>query len=221
MRTAVYVDGENHFLRTREACRRVLGDALELEQVEKERRVVGAPAYPDEDKPIVEANREVFFFWDKHAFDYLAKTYRHAIASYARSVTFGVYATSITGDADKAHEARVWIRDRGFDPVVHHEPSANRKNRGDDGRWKAKTVDVALAVRVLEDAYHEVYEACYLFTSDLDFIPVIQAVKRLGKQVVVCGYQHAIGRRSELEFVPDGFADLTGRVEAYRVAEDK
>ena len=77
---------------------------------------------------------------------------------------------------------------------------------------------MALAVRIIEDAYHDVYDACYLFSSDLDFIPVIQAVKRLGKQVIVCGYRHAIGKRSELEFVPDGFADITERIADYHVA---
>ena len=217
MRTAVYVDGENHFLRTREVCRSAFGNSRSLEEVKKQRRVSGAAAYPDECEPIVEAKREIFFFWDKHIMDYLKKSFRRAIAAPARSVVFGVYATSTTGAADKAHKARVWIRDRGFDPLVHHELSDARKSREGESRSKAKTVDVALAVRILEDAYHNVYDACYLFSSDLDFIPVIQAVKRLGKQVIVCGYGHAIGKLSELEFVPDGFADITDRVKDYHV----
>ena len=89
MRAAIYVDGENHFLRTREACRLRFGDSHSLEEVKKQRRVGGAAAYPDECEPIVEANREVFFFWDKHIMDYLKRSFRQAIAAPARSVVSG------------------------------------------------------------------------------------------------------------------------------------
>ncbi len=39
-----------------------------------------------------------------------------------------------------------------------------------------------LAVRMLEDAQKVEYDVCHLYTSDLDFIPVIQAVRARGKQ---------------------------------------
>ena len=217
MRVVVYVDGENHFHRTCEACRSVFGNFSSLEEVKKKRRVGGAAAYPDEYEPIVEARQDIFFFWDKHIMDFLARSFRRAIAAPARNVVSGVYATSTKGDLDEVHEARVWIRNRGFDPLVHHESKKDRTNREHKTRSKAKTLDVALAVRILEDAYHNVYDTCYLFSSDLDFIPVIQAVKRLGKHVIVCGYKDAIGKRSELQFVPDGFADLTPRVKEYHI----
>jgi len=221
MRAVVYVDGENHFLRTQEVCKRHFDGLDSLEAVRKRNRVGGAAAFPDELDPIVEARSDAFFFWDKHIFDYLDRKYRRAIAMHTRNVVQGVYATSITGSDDHAHEARVWIRNRGFDPLVHHELTDARKSREGNVNSKPKTVDVALAVRILEDAYRNIYDACYLFTSDLDFVPVIEAVKRLGKQVVVCGYRHAIGKRSELEFVPDGFADIKERIQDYQVDEVK
>jgi len=70
-------------------------------------------------------------------------------------------------------------------------------------------------VRILEDAYHDAYDVCYLFSSDLDFVPIVEAVKRIGKQVIVCGYRDALGARSDLEFVPDAFVDLTARAKTY------
>jgi hypothetical protein len=38
---------------------------------------------------------------------------------------------------------------------------------------KAKGVDIALSVRMLEDAYHNNYDMSYLVTSDVDYLPVI------------------------------------------------
>ncbi len=74
---------------------------------------------------------------------------------------------------------------------------------------KAKGVDIGLSVRVLEDAYHNIYDSCYLFTSDIDFLPVIRVLQRLGKKVIVFGYIDGLGNRSELEYVPDAFIDLS------------
>jgi uncharacterized protein (TIGR00288 family) len=46
---------------------------------------------------------------------------------------------------------------------------------------KAKGVDIGLSVRAMEDAYHNNFDTCYLFTSDIDFLPVIRVIRRLGK----------------------------------------
>jgi uncharacterized LabA/DUF88 family protein len=61
---------------------------------------------------------------------------------------------------------------------------------------------------MLEDAYLNTFQDCVLFTSDQDFLPVIEAVRRMGKQVVVLGYKKGLRERSPLEYVPDGFYDL-------------
>ena len=78
---------------------------------------------------------------------------------------------------------------------------------------KAKGVDIALAVRMFEDAQSGVYTHCALFTSDLDFLPVIESVQRMGKSVWVYGYKSGIGRNSPLEYVPARFVDLGVRME--------
>jgi len=214
MRVSAYIDGENHYLRSREACKLIHGDMITPQNAREASRVSGASAFPDEVAPILEAREDLFYFWDKHVFDHIHRKYRRRISGTTYSVSEGVYATSVVGDIDKTHKARVWIRSRGFDALIRHEPAKTRDSRLAQG-GKPKTVDVALAVRILEDAYQGVYDACYVFTSDVDFIPAIEAVRRLGKQVYVCGYKNGIGKRSELEFIPTEFVDLTERVRTY------
>lgn len=215
MVSVVYVDGENHFLRTEKVFKMQREEHTSLERAWKNRTVVGAAAYPDESEPIVEADRSFFFFWDKQVLDYLEKTLPRVVGRGVRNVMRGVYATSCYGDVETVHQARVWIRKKGFDPLVVHELRGAREQRENRVQKKAKTVDLALAVRILEDAYHDAYDVCYLFSSDLDFVPIVEAVKRLGKRVIVCGYRDALGVHSDLEFVPDAFVDLTARVETY------
>jgi uncharacterized protein (TIGR00288 family) len=77
---------------------------------------------------------------------------------------------------------------------------------------KAKGVDIGLSVRVIEDAYHNIFDTCYLFTSDIDFLPVVAAIQRIGKKVIVFGYMDGLGTRSKLEYVPDGFVDLSSHM---------
>ena len=73
---------------------------------------------------------------------------------------------------------------------------------------KAKGVDIGLAVRMLEDAYENCFQVCFLFTSDIDYLPVIKALRRMGKCVMVMGYRDGLGKNTPLEYVPDQFIDL-------------
>jgi uncharacterized LabA/DUF88 family protein len=74
---------------------------------------------------------------------------------------------------------------------------------------KPKGLDIALAVRMLEDAHRNLYQRCFLVTSDADYLPLIKAVRQLGKQVYVLAYGEDITKwRSEFEYVPDAYVDL-------------
>ena len=104
------------------------------------------------------------------------------------------------------------------EPRVTRERSqlkSQRANRLEQGGVleKAKGVDIGLAVRILEDAYHNNFDTCFLFTSDIDFMPVARIVQRMGKKVIVFGYSDGLGARSEFEYAPDGFVDLGPYVE--------
>jgi uncharacterized protein (TIGR00288 family) len=80
---------------------------------------------------------------------------------------------------------------------------------------KPKGVDIALAVRMLEDAYYGNYQVCLLFTSDIDYLPVIHAVRRMGKAVIVLGFCEAIAVDSPFLYVAERFIDLSSYMQSY------
>jgi hypothetical protein len=61
---------------------------------------------------------------------------------------------------------------------------------------------------MLEDAYHDNYDWCVLATSDIDYLPAIRAVRRMGKQVFVMGDKEAIGENSPFLYLPERFFDI-------------
>ena len=76
-----------------------------------------------------------------------------------------VYFTACT--QAKIHDAKVAIREKGFEPVVIPETTdlqKRRKNRREQRQTieKAKGVDIALTIRMLGDAYRNLYGACLL-----------------------------------------------------------
>jgi len=72
----------------------------------------------------------------------LEKTLPHVVGRGVRNVMRGVYATSCSGDPETVHQARVWIRKKGFDPLVVHELREARRRRENQAQNKAKTVDL-------------------------------------------------------------------------------
>jgi hypothetical protein len=128
------------------------------------------------------------------------------------------YFTSCVGDTDKIHSVQVAIREAAIEPYVLQEDrglSRQRENLLKESNVieKAKGVDIGLAVRLLEDAYHNNFDWVYLFTSDVDYLPVIQAIRRLGKRVQVFGFKNGIATNSPLLHVPDEFIDLQPVIE--------
>jgi len=49
---------------------------------------------------------------------------------------------------------------------------------------------------MLEDAVRQVFDVCHLYTSDVDFLPVIEAVRSRGKPVYVHGYRNGLAKES-------------------------
>jgi uncharacterized LabA/DUF88 family protein len=54
-----------------------------------------------------------------------------------------------------------------------------------------------------------------LLTSNVDFIPVIEAVQRMGKRVFVFGFRAGLASPSEFGYVPARFIDLEPRMSEY------
>jgi uncharacterized LabA/DUF88 family protein len=119
----------------------------------------------------------------------------------------------LSGMDDVFHEASVALRKRGFEPHVVHELKELAERRKSTLRdtnipEKAKGVDIGLSVRLLEDVYHNNFDVCYLFTSDIDFLPVIRVIQRLGKKVIVFGFGTGIGKRSALALTGESRGEM-------------
>jgi uncharacterized LabA/DUF88 family protein len=214
VRIYVYVDGESHYERSLACCRQCFGERADLSGLRSKCPSGGSSSYPDESPPRLRLEPRAKFFWDCY-YPFLPPR-----PFTGRSIDRAAYFTSFTGDESDFYQICVDIRKKGFDPQVVRERknlSDHRRNRvATDGVLeKAKGVDIGLSVRVLENAYHNVFDVCYLFTSDIDFLPVIRAIQRLGKKVVVFGYATGLGVRSELEYVPDAFVELGDHLVTY------
>jgi uncharacterized LabA/DUF88 family protein len=156
-------------------------------------------------------NRDAKFFWDTHA------TTGAKIAF--RDVDRAVYFTAFTGTQQHLHDARVLIRQAGFEPQVSLELKDSAKQRAnrlanDAVLIKAKGVDIGLAVRMLEDASYGNFQVCLLFTSDIDYLPVIRAVRRMGKTVIVFGFRDAVADDSPFLYVPERFIDFSSHIQS-------
>ncbi|MBI1973632.1 NYN domain-containing protein [Candidatus Micrarchaeota archaeon] len=76
----------------------------------------------------------------------------------------------------------------GFNVVVCHM----RKTRLQDGsvRYEIKGDDINLAVDMLSLAYENKYDAAILVSGDGDFVPLVERVRSLGKNVTIaCFYR--------------------------------
>jgi uncharacterized LabA/DUF88 family protein len=198
-RTNVYIDGENHFHRSKACWKKLHGDDKELNAV--------FPCQPPVrgEIEILEAAR---FFYDPNLVFNL-----NLIVSGVEPDRV-IYFTAFTGTDEELHRIRVELRNRGVEPQVVKEAKDlrdRRENRLRDASivTKAKGVDIGMATRILEDAFLNNFDRCILLTSDIDFLPVVEVVKRSGKQVFVVGFRDGIGKLSPFEYVPDKFFDLS------------
>jgi uncharacterized LabA/DUF88 family protein len=214
----IYVDGESHFIRSEQCFQKLYGDQFYLESAEYPPPRFAGRSYPDGHPPILLIDRQSKFFWDKY---YVAFLQDEPLLLSIPDVNKAFYFSSACGDENQLHTIKARIRREWFEPEIVHEPRQLAKQREAQRQahqviYKPKGVDIRMATRLLQDAYRQVYDECFLFTSDADFLPVIDAVQQLGKKVYVCGYRQGIGERSPLEYCPDRFIDLTERVRAYR-----
>ncbi|MFO1064303.1 MAG: NYN domain-containing protein [Pirellulales bacterium] len=77
---------------------------------------------------------------------------------------------------------------------------------------KAKQVDVALIVQLLQDAFANHFDACEVYTSDIDYLPALKAVAQRAKRVTICGYENGIGGGGSDFHEAGQFVDLTDRM---------
>lgn len=110
------------------------------------------------------------------------------------------YYTSATGSD---HELKCWrhtIHEACFSPVIIKKPRGQRQTKG---------VDVSLATDMLTHAFLNNYEAALLCTGDADFIPVVEQVRRQGKQVFLMHLGKSYGTSEDLMLATDTNGDLS------------
>jgi uncharacterized LabA/DUF88 family protein len=210
----LYVDGENHYLRTEAALRAHRQDsALKLDTVFRKesyphwRRY---PIEPTEPNPVVRASCR--FFWDVYMAEFVneLKPKDHV---FDHGIDRAVFFSSVSGDDNELFQSKEFVRRWGFEPRILGELRDQRKRRDNVLKnerlmEKPKGVDLEMGARILADAFQGNYQRCALFTSDSDFLPVIRVVRQLGKTVTVCGYKDQLPDRAELLYEPDRFIDL-------------
>lgn len=187
-RTFVYIDGESHYIRSEKVWRSIHGDSACLGHL----RYVGQT---DDQMVLVIPDANVF--WTRRM---------------SAGVERATYFTSTVCSPDTMHDIRLKLRRFGLEPhvILESKPlSERRQNILRDAQVieKPKGVDISLTVRMLEDSRTS-FDVCHLYTSDIDFLPVIHAVRGHGKRVFVYGYKNGLGKNSELLTVPDLFTDL-------------
>ena len=84
------------------------------------------------------------------------------------------YYTALQGDDVKQDSVRDRLHTLGFDAHVFKKTAK-----------KSKGVDISLARDFLGHAYKDDFDAAVLIAGDADFVPLVEDVKRLGKQVFV------------------------------------
>lgn len=107
------------------------------------------------------------------------------------------YYTSTKSDEPEWTQTRLTLREAGFEPRLFKRVSG-----------KSKAVDVALTTDILTLAAERQYDVAVLFAGDGDYVPVVEAVKRIGLHVVV-GFFKNNGLSDELRIAADDFVDLT------------
>jgi len=137
----------------------------------------------------------------------------------APPATRAYYYTSMAYESESEVTAtRLALREIGFEPQMYRrrrdrskvvDPPPGEERDEALARWKSKAVDLALATDVLTLAGEGRYEVAVIVAGDGDYIPVVEAVKRLGRHVVVAFFaDKAHGLSDELRIAADEFVDL-------------
>jgi len=109
------------------------------------------------------------------------------------------YYTSCPGDGMAVDEVRHALWGLKFHPEVFH------KKRNE----KTKAIDITLAKDLLSHAFLDNYDTCILVAGDRDYVPVVEEVKRIGKNVWLAFLDCPEGGLSEeLRLASDYFTPL-------------
>ncbi|MGX2971110.1 NYN domain-containing protein [Helicobacter sp. T3_23-1059] len=92
---------------------------------------------------------------------------------------FTAYAEHIKGNGDRRHKIYIddFLKDFGVEAIFGHFNTF-------EGETKEKQTDINIALQMYEDAIYNKYDKAILLSADTDFIPAIEKVNNLGKEVL-------------------------------------
>lgn len=188
-RLYVYVDGESHYIRSQEAWKRIYGEEATLDCLR---------CASDAGDALVLVDEKAKLFWTRRM---LPGAYR------------AYYFTAAVGGSDIQYDLQRKMKDFDLEATIIQEKAdqaARRKQTLDGQRLieKAKGVDIALTVRMMEDAQQGAFDECHLFSSDLDYLPLIKSVRAKGKKVFLHGFDVGLGKDSPLLCEVDSFTEM-------------
>ena len=107
------------------------------------------------------------------------------------------YYTSAPGDHEALLAIENQLRDVGIEaPRVFHRPRSGRSKR----------VDITLATEMLTHAHRKNFDVAVLVAGDEDYVPLVEAVKREGQQLVLWFVKD--GLSASLRAAADHFWDI-------------
>ena len=110
------------------------------------------------------------------------------------------YYTATKGSNETINEIRDQLLLHRFSPVVFKKANKDKK---------AKGVDICLTKDMLVHAFAKNYDTAVLVAGDGDYVPVVEEVKRCGRQVFVVFFDSAEdGLNPELRRAADRFLPL-------------
>jgi NYN domain len=102
------------------------------------------------------------------------------------------YYTSVVGDEKQIKSVKEALFELRFTPKVFKRTKTRR----------SKAVDISLATDMLGHAYRGDYDVAVLFAGDGDYVPLVEEVKRLGKNVRVAFFEES-GLSDDLRLAAD------------------
>jgi uncharacterized LabA/DUF88 family protein len=132
---------------------------------------------------------ENLYVWSKHA-----NRRNHEQVALIRSYFY----TCAKGDTAKIESIEDDLIQLGIS-----DPRVFKKNNN----RKSKRVDITLATDMLSHAYNDNYDIAVLVAGDEDYVPLVQEIKRKGKQVALWFFESGLSRHLKNEC--DLFFDIS------------
>ena len=147
---------------------------------------------------------------DKKQFDFNFEKMLNYIIGKRKLVRFYYYNAPLDR---KKNEESYMKQQRFFDKIRKMQKCnfvlCRMQKRKIDGKtiYEVKEDDIRLAVDMVKLAYNNAYDTAVLISSDGDFVPAIQAVKEIGKNVENIGFENRVSYYLQQE--SDKFVKLT------------